>query len=318
MNIHRPSVICLQETRLQDQPDPTVLKHYHPYRRYEGHGVAIYIHKTLTQTEVTLNTPLEAVACRVRFNNTYLAICSLYLPPNAPIVDDDITSLISQLPGNRLVLGDFNAHHQQWGSERSSVRGEQIVDIMLQTNLCLLNDGSATRVDDRTGNASAIDLSLLSPAILPDFSWEVIDDSHGSDHLPICISYSRDLPSIPTLTSSTSREQIGQPSVGLPTWIYLARTLTRWSATQRDPYYTPPRLLFRKLLQFTLSMEFHGGQRIADKHFVSVIGDTGISASSPVKQIPYKKARGQTKKVINNGNRISFRQFTFTVNHITG
>ena len=197
MNIHRPSVICLQETRLQDQPDPTVLKHYHPYRRYEGHGVAIYIHKTLTQTEVTLNTPLEAVACRVRFNNTYLAICSLYLPPNTPIVDDDITSLISQLPGNRLVLGDFNAHHQQWGSERSSVRGEQIVDIMLQTNLCLLNDGSATRVDDRTGNASAIDLSLLSPAILPDFSWEVIDDSHGSDHLPICISYSRDIPPTP-------------------------------------------------------------------------------------------------------------------------
>ena len=62
-----------------------------------------YIHKTLTQTEVTLNTPLEAVACRVRLNNTYLVICSLYLPPNTPIVDDDITSLTSQLPGNRLV-----------------------------------------------------------------------------------------------------------------------------------------------------------------------------------------------------------------------
>ena len=135
VNIHRPYVICLQETRLQNQPDPTVIKHYHTYRRYDGHGVAIYIHKTLTQTEVTLNTPLEAVACRVRFNNTYLAICSLYLPPNTPIVDDDITSLISQLPSNRLVLGDFNAHHQQWGSERSSVRGEQIVDIMMQTNL---------------------------------------------------------------------------------------------------------------------------------------------------------------------------------------
>ncbi|MPC46248.1 hypothetical protein E2C01_039962 [Portunus trituberculatus] len=37
------------ETRLQDQPDPAVLKHYHPYRRYEGHAVAIYIHKTLLQ-----------------------------------------------------------------------------------------------------------------------------------------------------------------------------------------------------------------------------------------------------------------------------
>ena len=170
VNIHRPSVICLQETRLQDQPDPTVLKLYHPYRRYEGLDVAIYIHKTLIQTEATLNTPLEAVASRVRFNNTYLAICSLYLPPNTPIVDDDIISLFSQLSGNRLVLGDFNAHHQQWGSERSSVREEQIVDLKLQKKLCLLNDGSATRVDERTGNASAINLSLLSPGILPDFS----------------------------------------------------------------------------------------------------------------------------------------------------
>ena len=142
---------------------------------------------------------MEAVACRVRFNNTYLAICSLYLPPNTPIVDDDIISLISQLPGNRLVLGDFNAHHQQWGRERSSlgVRVGLIVEIMLQTNLCLLNDGGATRVDDRTVNAFAIDLSLLSPCILPDFSWEVIDDSHGSDHLPICIFYSRNIPPTP-------------------------------------------------------------------------------------------------------------------------
>ncbi len=52
VNIHRPSVICLQETRLEDHPDPPVLKHYHSYRSYDGHGVAIYIHKTLTQTEV--------------------------------------------------------------------------------------------------------------------------------------------------------------------------------------------------------------------------------------------------------------------------
>ena len=78
-----------------DQPDPTVLKHYHPYRRYEGHGVAIYIHKTLTQTKVALKTSLEAVTCWVRFNKMYLAICFLYLPLSTPVVDDDITSLIS-------------------------------------------------------------------------------------------------------------------------------------------------------------------------------------------------------------------------------
>ena len=80
---------------------------------------------------------------------------------------------------------------------RCDARGEQITNHLMQTNLCLLNNGSATRVDDRTGNASAIDLSMSSANISPDFSWEVIDDSYGSDHLPICISYARDLTRAP-------------------------------------------------------------------------------------------------------------------------
>ena len=93
---------------------------------------------------------------------------------------------------------------------------------------------------------------------------------------------SRPPPAPPDLTL---REQIGHPSVGSPTWMYLARTLTPRLVMRHNPFYTPPRHVFRRLLQFTQSMEFHGRQRIADKHFVSVIDDTGISASSPVKQI---------------------------------
>ena len=107
INSHRPSVVCLQETRLEDQPDPPALKHYLSYRKYAGHGVAIYTHKTLSQTEVTLNTTLEAVACRVKFNDTYLSICSLYCPSRVPLDDDTMLSLYAQLPGNKMILGDF-------------------------------------------------------------------------------------------------------------------------------------------------------------------------------------------------------------------
>lgn len=147
-----------------------VLRHYHPYRKYDDHGVAIYKHETLAQTEVTLNTLLEAVAYRVRYNDAYLAICSLHCPPNTPIADGNYLSLLGPFPGNKLVLGDFNAHHQQMGGVRSSTRGEQIVNILLQTNLCPLNDGSATPVDDRTGIATAFDSSLASANIFPDFT----------------------------------------------------------------------------------------------------------------------------------------------------
>ena len=52
---------------------------------------------------------------------------------------------------------------------------------------------------------------------------------------------------------------------------------------------------------------------------MSVIGDTTISASSPVKLnfIAYKKTRAQAKKVIRNAKRDSFHTFTATVNCTT-
>ncbi|MPC54005.1 hypothetical protein E2C01_047911 [Portunus trituberculatus] len=36
-------------------------------------------------------------------------------------------------------------------------------------------------------------LPLICHFSLPEFSWEVVDDSHGCGHLPIYISYARDI-----------------------------------------------------------------------------------------------------------------------------
>ena len=47
---------------------------------------------------------------------------------------------------------------------------------------------SKTYLHPGTGTYSSLDLSLCSPAILPDFEWKVGDDLHGSDHFPIFIS----------------------------------------------------------------------------------------------------------------------------------
>ncbi|ORD93096.1 RTJK, partial [Enterospora canceri] len=304
---------------LEDHSDPSVLKHYHAYRRYDGHGVAVYIHKTLPHTEVTLDTTLEAVACRVKFNGTYLAICSLYLPSNTPIADDDLKSLFHQLPGNKLVLGDFNAHHQQWGSERSSARGEQIVNILLQTNLCLLNNGCATRVDDRTGNATAIDLSLASPNMFSDFSWEVSDDAHGSDHLPICISYSRDVASIPpppkfnfkradwatfrvvadvdvsgedtdTMVSNATHSILHAAEACIPktSTIHTKHGVPWWTTDCRQAL----RERNRRYRYFS--------QQPSQANFMA-----------------YKKARAQARKVILQAKRGSFREFTASVSRTT-
>jgi len=62
-----------------------------------------------------------------------------------------------------------------------------IEDLLLKHNLSLLNDGSYTYMHSATGSSSAIDLSIASPSLYLDLSWEVVTDLHGSDHFHICI-----------------------------------------------------------------------------------------------------------------------------------
>ena len=57
----------------------------------------------------------------------------------------------------------------------------------------------APRCHPATGTYSSVDLSVCSPALLPNFSWKVDDDSSGSDHFPIFIT--EDKPSVLKLES---------------------------------------------------------------------------------------------------------------------
>ena len=79
----------------------------------------------------------------------------LYLPPSS----SDIEDLISQLPSPVVLLGDFNAHNKDWGCSENDSKGKIIGDLMLQHNLSLLNDVSATYLYPRSASHCAIDLS---------------------------------------------------------------------------------------------------------------------------------------------------------------
>ena len=92
-----------------------------------------------------------------------------------------------QLPPPVLLLRDFNAHSTLWGSSKTDVRGKLVEDLLLKHNLSLLNDGSHTYLHPATGSSSAIDLSVSTPSLYLDLTWQVIADQHGSDHFPIGI-----------------------------------------------------------------------------------------------------------------------------------
>jgi len=158
------------------------------------------VKNTTPHQQLHINTGLQAIALRATCHRT-ITICSIYLSPSTAYTITELETLIGQLPSNVLLLGDFNAHSQQWGSNKCSTRGKMVEDFLLKSNLSLLNSGSPTYLHAATAYSSAIDLSITHPALYLDFCWQTDSDLHGSDHYPIVIT--TDIPS---------------PSFSKPTW----------------------------------------------------------------------------------------------------
>jgi len=189
-----PTVVCLQET-FHKSDEPANFNNYSFYcisakevNSISHGGVGILVKNSVPHKRCQLNSSLQAIALRITCNKT-ITVCSIYLSPSLKFNSSDLDDLITQLSPPVLLLGDFNAHSTLWGSSKTGVLGKQIEDLLQKQNLCLLSDGSSTHIHSATASASAIDLSICSPAIFLDLQWNLYDDLCGSDHYPITISY---------------------------------------------------------------------------------------------------------------------------------
>ena len=195
-----PDVVCLQETKLK--ADSTIdFKHYSTYHRSGNDingtihgGTAILVKSTLPHQQITLRTSLQAVAIRATCFKT-ITVCSIYLPPSLKWTKADIEDLLNQLPSPVLLLGDFNAHSRSWGCNNTDNKGKIIEDLVLQSNLSVLNNGCSTYLHPGTGSTSAIDISICQPNLFMDLNWKVHEDLCGSDHFPLLIQSNQSSPS---------------------------------------------------------------------------------------------------------------------------
>jgi len=192
MEKFEPIAFCLQETLL---PDSYGCKNSHytffsksaqnVNTRISG-GVGILVRKSTPHSPIALNTNLQAVACRVSLPQP-LTLCTIYLPPNSTWQYTDLLQLISQLPRPILFLGDFNAHSSLWGCDSNDCKGTELETFLVQSNLCLLNDKSATYIHPATGAHSSLDISFCDPQLFLDYNWHVHNDLCGSDHFPLVL-----------------------------------------------------------------------------------------------------------------------------------
>ena len=145
---------------------------------------ALLINQRVVHTELTLNSPLHAVAATITLDKTF-TICSIYLTLGETITKLNLENLLDQLPRPFLLLGDFNAHSPLWGDSRRDGWGKLIESFLQDNDLILLNSKSPNFVHSAYNSTSAIDLAVASPTIALDFQWSVHDDLCGSNHFPI-------------------------------------------------------------------------------------------------------------------------------------
>ena len=145
---------------------------------------------TLTSNLIPACRPLQSEPLVIKL---YPYVPSTYLCQLNITATNLIISLLNFFSPS-YCLGTFNAHSTLWGCSKTDLRGKIIEDLLLKLNLSILNDGSNTYLYPATGYSSAIDLSIASPSLYLDFSWEVVTDLHGSDHFPICIHSYTTLP----------------------------------------------------------------------------------------------------------------------------
>lgn len=159
-------------------------------RRADGRaGCALFIRDHCPFTPVPTPRRIEGwhTICARVGDITFL---SLYLPSPSPEILAELKQLIGTLPQPLIILGDCNVHHHVWGCDKIDTLGEQFLEIIDSVNLCLLNTGTPTLRTHPNHAASAVDLSLSSPSLASQISWEVLHSTFGSDHFPILLRFS--------------------------------------------------------------------------------------------------------------------------------
>lgn len=190
----KPHFICIQETWIYDDTLPQIPTYnfIHTFRsNKKGGGSAIYINESIDYCSVDItkfnDTNIEVSGVNFRRNGgCYVTLLSVYIAPMIKIDIEHLKGLI--LNNNMIILGDFNAKNTLWGSRINDTRGKIIEQFIEDNNLVCLNKGEATRIN-YNGSLSHLDLALCSKRLGMDITCEVLNDSWGSDHYPLALSY---------------------------------------------------------------------------------------------------------------------------------
>ena len=182
-------VLCIEDTRLlpkKENPSDSRLKipgytvHHIPASPDGHHGLVTAVHRRFYSIPVVSpcsSADFECLSVLVRTADVTLQVHNIYR------IRGDMPVSNFLVPGNSIICGDFNAHHEAWG-HRTDPEGEELLEAVSTTNThVILNDGSPTHV-----LGGSMDVTLVSKSLANRSSWEVDPESLTSDHFGILLT----------------------------------------------------------------------------------------------------------------------------------
>ncbi|CAK1597701.1 unnamed protein product [Parnassius mnemosyne] len=192
INSYNPSILAISETWLKPG-SPFRIPGFSCYRsdRSDGYGGAlILLNRTIPLSPIQL-PPILGNINAVAVKALDITILSIYIPSPTPSCIPELNLILSSISPPYIVLGDFNSHHVMWGSHKTDSFSYLLLDVFNEFNLCLLNDGSPTRMSYPSQNTRSVgDLSLCSPILAASILWKTLPSSFGSYHFPILLNLS--------------------------------------------------------------------------------------------------------------------------------
>lgn len=191
-------IIIISETWLKPE-DKIKFTGYNLIRkdRNDGRGgVAIIIKNSIPHKSILVDhhiQKLEVTGVETMINNKKTSILSVYCPPGHRIKHEEWDALVSpMLRSTHVILaGDVNCHHRQWGCTMEDLQGKEFLKCIHENNLVLLNNGDNTMQPSPYRQMQPVDVTVVSPQLALDITWEVGRDAMGSDHFPIIINITR-------------------------------------------------------------------------------------------------------------------------------
>jgi hypothetical protein len=200
INKYKPIVFAIAETWLKPGSRFRV-PGYSCFRddRNDGYaGCALLIDRTYSFSVLPVpnHSPGINIIAAKTLNTTFI---SVYIPHPSICLLQELNNIISSITGPYIILGDFNCKNSLWGSPSCDSNSYALLDMIDNLNLCVMNDGSATRRVSPLQQASALDLTLSSATMASAISWRVLSRSYGSDHFPILSTILKACPPPPVI-----------------------------------------------------------------------------------------------------------------------